>query len=414
MTGVGLREGSVLSGGDPARSAPHHHAGTPTAPTAHQVAHTADVADAIRDAATSGVALRISAGAGWLGAGRPISAPTRVLDLRALRGIIEYNPGDLTLTARASTTLAEIEEATRPHGQWLPLDPFGVETDTLGATLATASCGPLASSLGLPRDLALGVEFVDGRGIVVRGGGRVVKNVAGFDLVRLTVGAWGTLGVITEVTVRLRARPEQVVSVALDLPDTPAALAPLLRALREAPLTPIAAELLSAPLGAACGAGTGAADVVVVRLAGNATSLTAQRRQIASFGDARDVPESTWDLLRRAFPSGAASVRLSHRPSRLAELWFDLATTSRDLSGELRHASVERGVARCVMPDSIDGTLSAQVAALASRWTVVGEQLPPEAWTCLRTSATDRLSDGVRTAFDPGALLNPGLMTSRR
>jgi len=157
------------------------HAGAPR--------DTRDVADAVRDADASRTGLRIRAGGTWMEAGTPVAPGLRTLDVGALRGIVEYVPGDLTLTARASTTLAEIDEATRPHAQWLPLDPFAAPGATLGATLATASWGPLSGSIGLPRDLTIGLEFVDGRGIVVRGGGRVVKNVAGFDLVRLTVGA---------------------------------------------------------------------------------------------------------------------------------------------------------------------------------------------------------------------------------
>ena len=121
---------------------------------------------------------------------------------------MSYVPGDLTLTVRAGTSLSEIERVTREHDQWLPLDPYGSTDGTIGATIATASAGPLASSFGLPRDLLLGLEFVNGRGDVVRGGGKVVKNVAGFDLSRLLTGSWGTLGVITEVTLRLYALPK--------------------------------------------------------------------------------------------------------------------------------------------------------------------------------------------------------------
>src|SRR5439155_9619738 len=100
-------------------------------------------------------------------------------------GIVEYVPGDLTLTARAGTTLAEIRDATAAEQQWLALDPHGSDDGTIGATVATASAGPLATAFGTPRDLVLGVEFLTGGGALARGGGRVVKNVAGFDLVRL-------------------------------------------------------------------------------------------------------------------------------------------------------------------------------------------------------------------------------------
>lgn len=409
MTGDDGEREKLLLGGPPASTHTDR---------SYDVAHTRHVVDAIHEATEAEHALRITAGGGWLAAGRPTNAPTRRLDLRALRGIIEYNPGDLTLTARAATPLAEIEEATRPHGQWLPLDPFGGESDTLGATLATASCGPLASSLGLPRDVALGIEFVDGRGTVVRGGGRVVKNVAGFDLVRLNVGAWGTLGVITEVTVRLRARPEHERTVALAVPDAPAALDALLRALRDLPLPPIAAELLSASLAARAGAGSGAADVVLVRLAGNSSSLAAQRGRLAALGNDCDVPATVWRALRSAFPPDASSFRLSQRPSKLAALWTDLAASSRELSGMLCHASIERGVARCVVDSSQHRSLGSVVGALAPRWQVIGEVLPAAAWSALAPAGADspagadRLSARVRAAFDPHTILNPGLMAS--
>ena len=403
MTGEAGGRAKLLLGGAPTSANGH---------PSYAVAQTAHVVDAIRSATEAGHALRISSGGSWLGAGCPTSAPTRQLDLRALSGILEYNPGDLTLTARAATTLAEIEEATRPHRQWLPLDPFGGESDTLGATLATASCGPLASSLGLPRDLALGIEFVDGRGTIVRGGGRVVKNVAGFDLVRLNVGAWGTLGVITEVTVRLRARPEHELSVALEVSDTPAALATLLRALRDLPLTPIAAELLSRSLAALVGAGSGDRDVVLVRLAGNSASLAAQRAQLAALGGDSEVPATVWRALRSAFPLDAASFRISQRPSSLADLWNDLAASTREFSGVLCHASLERGVARCVVPSAHHDSLGALVGACSKRWRVVGELLPASAWSALAPVGADRLSLRVRAAFDPQAILNPGLMAS--
>lgn len=399
MMGTDAKGANVLLGGAPA---------SPRA--SDEPASTAHVVDAVRQAASSSTPLRITAGCGWLEAGRLTDPGARRLDLRALQGIVEYNPGDLTLTARAATTLAEIDEATRAHGQWLPLDPFGADSDTIGATLATASCGPLASSLGLPRDLALGLEFVDGRGTLLRAGGKVVKNVAGFDLVRLSVGAWGTLGVITEVTVRLRARPEGALTIALELPAEIAPLATLLRTLRTLPLTPIAGELLSAPLAARVGAGDG--DVVLLRLAGNATSLAAQRAQLTSLAGNRELPESVWGSLQRALPVTSASFRLSRRPSRLADLWMELRSSARFLTGAVAHASLERGVARCVVPSPDADALSHALGDLSQRWTLVGEQLPVTSWPALAPVGLDRLSRGVRAAFDPNELLNRRILNS--
>ena len=154
------------------------------------------IQDLIRDAMRSGTPLRIAGRSNWIDAGRPVGA-TRLAALSTHSGIVDYVPGDLTITVRSGTTLGEIEDITGQEGQWLPLDPFGSKDGTIGATIATGSFGPLAHAFGRARDLVLGVEFVTGDAKVVRGGGRVVKNVAGFDLVRLITGSWGTLGVST-------------------------------------------------------------------------------------------------------------------------------------------------------------------------------------------------------------------------
>ncbi len=370
---------------------------------------TRDVADAVRDADASRTGLRIRAGGTWMEAGTPVAPGLRTLDVGALRGIVEYVPGDLTLTARASTTLAEIDEATRPHAQWLPLDPFAAPGATLGATLATASWGPLSGSIGLPRDLTIGLEFVDGRGIVVRGGGRVVKNVAGFDLVRLTVGAWGTLGIITEVSVRLRARPPRECTLALDAPRAPEALAPLLRTLRDAPLTPLALELVDGALARRLDVGNDA--TILVRLAGNDAALAAQRTLVESLGLTHEVPTECWGRLQGSLPPGAHTIRASRRPSELAALWHDLGRCVAVIPGAYRQATLERGIVRLIVPADAALALHGQLAGLAERWHLIGEQLPAESWGLLPGEAFARLASNVRQAFDPRHLLNPGLVT---
>jgi glycolate oxidase FAD binding subunit len=162
-----------------------------------------ELADVVR-AAEGG--LRVCGAGTWLDAGHPVRA-AHELHLEAFRGVRAYVPDDLTISVGAATTLRELDAATHARGQWCPLLPWGTDDSTVGATVATATSGPFAASLGRPRDLVLGLECVDGRGRVVRAGGRVVKNVAGFDLTRLMTGAWGTLGIITEVHLRLRALP---------------------------------------------------------------------------------------------------------------------------------------------------------------------------------------------------------------
>lgn len=162
------------------------------------------VADAVRDAAGAGEGVRILGAGTWPEGGNPVTA-SRTLSLADDRGVVAYSPGDLTLTVRAGTTLAEIVEALREHGQWLALDPAGGLDGTIGATVASGSYGPAATLYGTVRDQLLGMTVITGRGEIVRPGGRVVKNVAGFDLTRLMTGAWGSLGVVTEVTLRVRS-----------------------------------------------------------------------------------------------------------------------------------------------------------------------------------------------------------------
>ena len=150
----------------------------------------------VREAGARGTRLRL-VGRGDVARRRaPGRLPTRRCISRELRGIVDYVPGDLTLTARAGTPLAR-DRAASPRrsgssSRWTrTAGAFGADGGTLGATVATASAGPLAHAFGTPRDNVLGLEFVTGDGDVVRAGGRVVKNVAGFDLVRLRHGRVG-------------------------------------------------------------------------------------------------------------------------------------------------------------------------------------------------------------------------------
>jgi len=162
------------------------------------------IAAQVREAASASEGVRIVGAGTWLDAGHSVYA-SRTLSLADDHGIVAYSPGDLTITVRAGTTLADIADALRAHDQWLALDPEGGSGVTIGATVATGSFGPAAVLYGSVRDQLLGMTVVTGRGEIVRPGGRVVKNVAGFDLTRLMTGAWGSLGVITEVTLRVRS-----------------------------------------------------------------------------------------------------------------------------------------------------------------------------------------------------------------
>jgi glycolate oxidase FAD binding subunit len=368
------------------------------------VQHVVERVNAARSARTP---LRICAGGRWLDAGRPCRA-TEVLDLSAHSGIVQYEPGDLTLTARAGTTLGELAAITRAEGQWLPLDPHGPASGTLGATVATASAGPLSSAFGTPRDHVLGCEIVTGRGTIVRAGGRVVKNVAGFDLVRLTIGAWGTTGVITELSVRLRALPEVDRTLVVD-----ANAADAWRWLRASEFVPLAAELVSSSVADALGAGD--RPTLLVRLGGNEAYVNAARESASSLGEMHDASASVWDALAAIEPAGAAVIRLSTTPSRVAPLW-ERAASIVERAGGAAHATLQRGVIRCILPvdaasDEENARLRGIIGALQHLGTSVVERLPAQLWPALVPPASmDALSVGVRNAYDPDRLLNPGIL----
>ena len=376
-----------------------------TATVASTTART--IADRVHQARAARTPLRIRGAGHWLDAGRPCRA-TEVLDLAPHSGIVEYEPGDLTLTARAGSSLADIAAATRAEGQWLPLDPFGPADGTLGATIATGSAGPLSSAFGTPRDQVLGCEIVTGGGIVVRAGGRVVKNVAGFDLVRLSIGAWGTLGVITELSVRLRALPEVEHTLAVD-----ASAAEAWRWLRATEFVPLAAELVSPSVAAALGAGD--RTTLLIRLGGNDAYVAAARQSASALGPARDIAASVWGALAGVEPAGASVIRLSTAPSRVAPLW-ERAASIVERAGGSAHATLQRGVVRCILP-AADHTaeesarLRGIIGALQHLGTSVVERLPAQLWASLVPATTvDPLSVRIRDAYDPDRLLNPGVL----
>jgi glycolate dehydrogenase FAD-binding subunit len=396
--------------------------GLSTAGEPRAAASAAAVQDAIHEAALTRTPLRIVGRGTWLDAGHPVAADLRPLRLAELRGIIEYTPGDLTLTALAGTTLGEIAAATAAEGQWLALDPFAAPDHggTIGATFATASAGPLAHALGLPRDLALGVEMVTGDGALVRAGGRVVKNVAGFDLTRLMTGAWGTLGAITEVTVRLCARPE-VDETLVILPRNAAAdaAADVAPALGAAAVAPLAAEVLNPRLAARLGLATEDRAAVLVRLGGNAERVASERSALAALGDIVPAPAEVWTALRRCEPpewGGAAVMRWSQLPSRVGETWRHVVGICRPFAAALVHASVQRGVVRAIIPHAdaaalADALRSEHGAGPPFTGIRIAERLPAQLWA-IEAPATvvDRLSRAVRRAFDPHHVLNPGLL----
>ena len=139
--------------------------------------------------------------------GNPISRLDVVADLSRLDGIVQHNPGDLTMTVEAGATLDAVQRALAQHGQFLALDPPLPSRATVGGTLATGSSGPSKWQFGHPRDLVIGMKLVQADGKMVKSGGQVVKNVSGYDMARLHIGGLGSLAVIAEVSFKLTPLP---------------------------------------------------------------------------------------------------------------------------------------------------------------------------------------------------------------
>ncbi len=183
-----------------------------------------------------------------MGAGRTLTIirrqPATVgISLVRMNRIIDYEPDDMTVVAQAGLTLGALNAVTANRSQRLPCDPPNPELTTLGALIGAAKCGPLRLSEGRPRDLLIGIRFVGHDGRLVRGGGRVVKNVAGFDLMKVMTGAFGTLGIITETTFKVRPTPDNYSLAIASFERTDEALAAAQRTQKAASL--IHLEVLS-------------------------------------------------------------------------------------------------------------------------------------------------------------------------
>lgn len=167
-----------------------------------------------------------------------------VLELGGLSGIVEYDPGEYTFTALAGTTLREVEELLATNGQHLPFDPpLASGGATLGGTVAAGLSGPGRQRFGGVRDFLIGVRFVDGDGRLIRGGGKVVKNAAGFDFPKLLVGSLGELGVLGELTFKVFPRRGVTRSVIAEVGELEIAL-DLIASLASSPLDLLSLELL--------------------------------------------------------------------------------------------------------------------------------------------------------------------------
>jgi glycolate oxidase FAD binding subunit len=204
----------------------------------------AEVGDLVRRAPGEGQALYPVGGRTMLGVGLPPSRPGYAVDLRRLTQVIDYPARDMTITVQAGITLAELQALLARENQRLPIDVPRPEAATLGGALATNASGLRRYGFGTLRDYVIGISTLNDEGVETKAGGRVVKNVAGYDLCKLHIGALGTLGIITQVTLKLRPLPEAKTLVTLGCASAP--LERLLNQLHATRTRPTSLDLLNA------------------------------------------------------------------------------------------------------------------------------------------------------------------------
>lgn len=252
-------------------------------------------------------------------AGRPPERIDLLLTSSRFRDLDDYAPADLTASVGAGAPLGALAERFGAHGQWLPLDPPGTPGVTIGATVDAAAAGPLRLAYGTPRDHVLGLEIVTGDGRLLRFGGRVVKNVAGYDVVKLVIGSRGTLGLVTRVNVRLRPRPEadRTLTIGVSSPDVGVEM---LRRLRARRVEPAALELYSPPTPPSEDARIW---VLLARVHGSAAAADEQVRAIeqvaAEFGAHFEAADGhqIWPPLAQFEGLAVIAVRFADLPSEI-------------------------------------------------------------------------------------------------
>jgi glycolate oxidase FAD binding subunit len=367
--------------------------------------------------------------------GMPAARAGLVLGLGRMSRVLEHEPGDLTATVEAGLTMNALQAALRRRGQWLSLDPTDADRATVGGVLATSASGPRRHLYGTARDLLIGVTVVTADGAVVKGGGKVVKNVAGYDLPKLFIGSYGTLGIIVEATVKLRPLPdhERLVAIRFDrLKDAGVAA----RAIMASDLIPNAIDLLDAAAAGSAGvaAGTPAPGTAVLGVGFDGLreqvdwqcAELARLAQAYSGGDVEPLAPETWPRLaaaaRSAFSAVAAAMVFAVTPSQVAETMEHGAGMARSRglqSAWAAHAGV--GVVRAAIAPDVALRDPAAIAAVLTEWRELARAGAGHAtleWAPLALKsevpvwddpgAAGRIMERIKAQLDPHNILNPG------
>ena len=322
---------------------------------------------------------------------RLVAADATRVDLTGLRGILEYDPGEFTFTALAGTPVREVVAALDEKGQYLPFDPMQVEAgSTLGGVIASGLSGPGRLRYGGVRDFILGVRMVDGAGRLLRFGGKVVKNAAGFDVPKFLVGSLGRYGVIAEATFKVFPRPEARRTLRLAMPTLGAAL-DVAESLGRSRFDPEAVDLLPEDGG------------LLVRLAGPGAALEALTIDLLQRhpGECLPEPEASgqWSRLN-GFAWRSAGEVLCKIPCHRA-VAVALDRVLREVGARV-HWSAGFNVAFVALPVSVEsGATWNRLSNLLAEWGLTALTLDGEAPLLWGARPDHRIETAVKRALDP-------------
>ena len=284
----------------------------------------AEIAATIREAAAAKTPIELTAGGTRRALGRPVQA-AKSLSLAGLTDVTLYEPGELTLVVQAGMTISALTDLLDGENQQLTFEPpdhralLGSKGEpTIGGAVAVAASGPRRLRAGAARDALLGVRYVNGQGEILRSGGRVMKNVTGYDLPKLMCGAYGTLGAITEIGMKVIPKLEVVKTLAVEGLDDTAAVAAMSAALMT-PTDVSAAAHLPASVAKELGF---SGSTTLLRVEGFETQagyrITVLQEALAAFGDLTEIDSNPWPAIRDVmmFAGDDRAVwRLSVKPS---------------------------------------------------------------------------------------------------
>ena len=362
-----------------------------------------EMAAAIREHSAAGRTVRPRGGGtklGWGALPRERAADPTDLDTRGLSRVVEHNEGDFTAVVEAGMPLVAAQAAFARAGQMLAIDPPLGEGDaaTIGGVLATNDTGPMRHRYGGMRDLVLGIAVVLSDGTVSKSGGKVIKNVAGYDLAKLFTGSFGTLGVVARVALRLHpALPATATVVGeSDDPDR---------------ITAAAAMLARLPLEADCldVAWTKGAGRMLVRFAGAAAEERGRTvaARLTGLEAVKVVTDDAalWARQRasqRAQPSGGIVIKVASRPMDLAVI-----LRAADAAGASVTSRAGLGVSWIVLPDSAKVDVLRQSLAPRSCTVLDGADRVSNAWPVVDPGAL-AVMRRIKTRFDPHRTFRPG------